>query len=63
MINGLMFGLYHLHQPWSILSSALDGIFLYAFPSRRFRSAWFGIIAHSGQSVFLSLLILMLVLK
>jgi membrane protease YdiL (CAAX protease family) len=60
--NGLMFGLYHLHQPWSILSSALDGIFLYAFPSRRFRSAWFGIIVHSGQSVFLAVLILGLVL-
>jgi membrane protease YdiL (CAAX protease family) len=62
VMNGLLFGLYHLHQPWSILSSAIDGIFLYAFPSRYFRSAWFGIIAHSGQSVFFIFLISGLVL-
>jgi uncharacterized protein len=62
VINGLMFGLYHLHQPWGMLSSIIHGIVLFAFPSRTFRSAWFGIIAHSGQSVFLALLILGLVL-
>ncbi|MCC6187723.1 MAG: CPBP family intramembrane metalloprotease, partial [Anaerolineales bacterium] len=54
--NGLLFGLYHLHQPWGMLSSALDGLFLYALPSRRFRSAWFGVIAHSGQSVLFTVL-------
>ncbi len=61
-INGLLFGLYHLHQPWGIPSSAIDGMLLFAFPSRTFRSAWFGIIAHSGQSVFFAFLILGLVL-
>jgi membrane protease YdiL (CAAX protease family) len=39
VINGLLFGLYHLHQPWRILSSAIGGILLYALPSRYFRSA------------------------
>ncbi len=63
VVNGLLFGLYHLHQPWGILSSAIDGIVCYALPSRTFRSAWFGVIAHSGQSVFLALLILGLVLR
>jgi membrane protease YdiL (CAAX protease family) len=62
VINGLLFGLYHLHQPWGILSSAIDGILLYALPSRTFRSSWFGVIAHSGQSVYLAFLILGLVL-
>lgn len=62
VMNGLLFGLYHLHQPLSILDSVIAG-FLFAFPSRRFRSAWFGIVAHSGQSVYLALLILVLVLK
>lgn len=62
VMNGLLFGLYHLHQPWGILSSAIDGIVLYALPSRYFRSAWFGIIAHSWQSVYLAFLILGLVL-
>src|SRR5215472_14360936 len=63
VINGLLFGLYHLHQPWSILSNAILGIVFLALPSRYFRSAWFGIIAHSGQSVFFAFLIVALVLK
>ena len=62
VMNGLLFGLYHLHQPWGILSSAIDGILLFALPSRYFRSAWFGVIAHSGQSLYLAFLILGLVL-
>ncbi|GHP00279.1 hypothetical protein KSF_103260 [Reticulibacter mediterranei] len=62
VMNALLFGLYHLHQPWGIISDVIAGI-VFAFPSRRFRSAWFGIVAHSGQSVYLALLILALVLK
>ena len=52
LANGVLFGLYHLHQPWSIFGSILEGVFCLALPSRRFRSAWFGIILHSGQTVF-----------
>jgi membrane protease YdiL (CAAX protease family) len=52
LANGVLFGLYHLHQPWSILGSTLEGALCLAWPSRRFRSAWFGIILHSGQTVF-----------
>lgn len=62
VVNGLLFGLYHLHQPWMILSAAIQGIFLLALPSRTYCSAWFGIIIHSGQSVFFTVLILGLVL-
>jgi len=62
LANGLLFGVYHLHQPWGMLSSAIGGMLLYALPSRYWRSAWFGIIAHSGQSVFFVILILGLVL-
>ncbi len=62
VVNGLLFGLYHLHQPWGILRSVVDGTLLYALPSRRFRSSWFGIIAHSGQSVLLVFSFLGLVL-
>lgn len=62
VMNGLLFGLYHLHQPWMILSAAIQGIFLLAFPSRYYRSAWFGIVVHSVQSVFFTVLILGLVL-
>ena len=60
VVNGILFGLYHLHQPWGILS--VGALFLFAFPTKRFRSAWFGIIAHSGQSVFFIFLMLGLVL-
>jgi membrane protease YdiL (CAAX protease family) len=61
--NGALFAVYHLHQPWSIPSSLVDGIFLLAFPSRRFESAWMGIIVHSAQSVFVIAIVLGLVLK
>jgi uncharacterized protein len=60
--NGLLFGVYHLHQPWGILSSLTHGIVLFALPSRYFRSAWFGITAHSGQSLFFAVLMLLLIL-
>lgn len=62
VMNGLLFGLYHLHQPWGMLNSLIRGIFLFAFPSRKFRSAWFGIIVHSVNSLFLAFLLLGLVL-
>ena len=59
--NGILMGVYHLHQPWSIPSSIAAGL-LMAYPTRRFRSAWLGIIVHSSQSVFLGAVILGLVL-
>jgi membrane protease YdiL (CAAX protease family) len=62
LANGLLFALYHLHQPWGMLGSAITGALCYALPSRYFRCAWFGVIAHSGQSIFLAVLILGLVL-
>lgn len=61
--NGALFALYHLHQPWSILNSFVDGVFLLAYPSRRFESAWMGIIVHSTQSVLIIILVLALVLS
>jgi len=60
--NGLLFAMYHLHVPWVIPVGLLD-TFLFALPSRRFESTWMGIIAHSGQSVFLGLALLPLVLR
>jgi membrane protease YdiL (CAAX protease family) len=59
--NGVIFGFYHIHQPWGILSSVLTG-WMYTFPARRLRTTWFSIILHSGQSVFLLFLILGLIL-
>jgi membrane protease YdiL (CAAX protease family) len=59
--NGVLSALYHLHQPWSIPASLLDIIAL-AYPSRRFQSAWMGIIVHSVQSVIIIGVVLALVL-
>jgi len=62
IVNGLLFGAYHLHQPWSIPTNMLVGLLL-AYPSRRFRSALLGIIIHSTQSVYLLAVMLVLVLR
>lgn len=59
--NGVLFSFYHLHQPWGILAT-LPADLLFAFSGKRFRSNWFPIIIHSGQSVFFLFLILGLVL-
>ncbi len=59
--NGMLFGFYHLHQPWGIPGNILATC-LFAFGARRFQSVWLSIILHSAQSVFLGLLILGLVL-
>jgi uncharacterized protein len=60
--NGALFALYHLHQPWSIPSTFVDGIFLIAYPSRRFQSAWVGIIVHSSAQAIGIIIVLTLVL-
>jgi len=62
LVNGLLFGGYHLSQPWTILGSSILGTFFFALPTKRYRCAWFGILAHSGQSVYFLILILGLVL-
>jgi membrane protease YdiL (CAAX protease family) len=58
--NGALMGAYHLHQPWSIPTSVVAGL-LMAYPTKRFRSAWMGIIVHSSQSLFLTIAIFTLV--
>lgn len=55
LANGLLFGFYHLHMPWAIPASAINGL-IFAHPSKRYRSALIGILVHSLQSlVFLGL--------
>ncbi len=61
--NGVLFGLYHLHQPWSIPLSVVTGVFLFAYPTKRFHSAWMGIAVHSTQSVVVVAIVLALVLS
>jgi hypothetical protein len=50
-----------VHVPWVIPITLLD-MFTVAYPSRRFESAWMGIIVHSTASVFGTVFVLTLVL-
>jgi CAAX protease family protein len=59
--NGVLFGFYHVHQPWGILSNVFSGPLL-TFPAYRYRSTWMSIILHSAQSVFFAFLVLGVVL-
>lgn len=58
--NGVLFAAYHLHEPWVIPTTLLDTLFI-AYPTKRYQSAWIGIAVHSGQSVMIAVLVLMLV--
>lgn len=62
LANGVLFGVYHLHQPWGIPGNIVSAVLLESYPARRWRSVWISIIVHSGQSVFFLLLLLGLVL-
>jgi membrane protease YdiL (CAAX protease family) len=60
--NGTLFTLYHLHQPWSMPATLIDGIVNQAYPTRRFRSTWMGLITHTAPSFLTVTAILVLVL-
>jgi len=61
--NGAMFGLYHVHQPWSMPASVIDGVVTQAYPARRFRSIWISLITHTAPSVLIIGVALGLVLE
>jgi hypothetical protein len=44
-----------------VIPTSLVDILALAYPSRRFQSAWMGIIVHSTQSVFIIILVFTLV--
>lgn len=52
LVNGVIFGAYHLHRPWVIPFGILDA-FAYAYPAKRYRSALLGMAVHSFQSVLI----------
>jgi uncharacterized protein len=61
--NGLLFAVYHLHQPWSMPGAALFDTFALAYPARRYRSAVISILVHSTQSVFFAVIAATLILR
>jgi uncharacterized protein len=62
LANGVLFALYHLHIPWVMPAVLFDALIL-AYPSKRYRSAWLGIIVHSAQSIFIATALLALVVR
>ena len=60
--NAVLFGVYHVHQPWSIPSGIVSGM-LFAYPTRRFRCVWMGVIEHSMQSLLIVGIVLALTLR
>jgi membrane protease YdiL (CAAX protease family) len=61
LANGVLFGLYHLHVPWSITNAILDGP-MNAYFTKKYRSALIGIAVHSIQTVVLGLIVLTVVI-
>ncbi|GAB3051341.1 hypothetical protein GCM10027053_08460 [Intrasporangium mesophilum] len=62
LANGILFGLYHLHLPWSIPANLIDTFFI-SWPASRYRSALIGICVHSVQTVVFTAMLLVLVLR
>jgi len=60
--NGALFTLYHVHQPWSMPATLIDGIVNQAYPTRRFQSIWMGLITHTIPSIVIIGFVLSLVL-
>lgn len=50
LANAVLFGLYHLHKPWSI-PEIIVGAMALTWPARRFRSSWMAIIVHMVEYV------------
>jgi membrane protease YdiL (CAAX protease family) len=60
--SATLYTVYHLHQPWSMPATLIDGIVNLAYPTRRFRSTWMGLIAHTAPSFVIFAVVLRLVL-
>jgi len=61
--NSALFTLYHLHQPWSMPATFIDGALDQAYPTQRFGSSWLGIITHTAPSFLVCGTILAMVLS
>jgi membrane protease YdiL (CAAX protease family) len=59
--NSVLFGLYHLHKPWSILGNIVMDLGA-TWPARRFRSTWMAIIVHAAVSFITLALVLGVIL-
>ena len=56
--TGVLFGFYHLHKPQIILSTALYFGFIFAFPSKLFKSNWMAVIIHGMEGILALIMVL-----
>jgi membrane protease YdiL (CAAX protease family) len=61
LVNGIIFGIYHIHQPWGIPSTIILSSFIFALFTKIFKCTWYGVILHSGQSIFFIIIMIGLV--
>ncbi len=61
LANGVLFGLYHLHKPWSIPNN-IASAFAMTWPSARFRTSWMAIVVHGVEIIPLLLIVLAVIL-
>jgi hypothetical protein len=61
LANAVLFATYHWHKPWVIADAFLTGS-LFAYTTKRWRCAWFGLIPHAIEGLFLLFIILGIVL-
>ena len=59
--NAALFGLYHLHKPWSIPGNVIGSLLL-TWPARRFRSNWMAIIIHGSEGLLPLVLVVAVIL-
>jgi len=62
VINGVLMGAYHWHQPWTIPGAILANIICFSFPSKRFKSTYISMLIHGSQFILSLPAILLLVL-
>jgi CAAX protease family protein len=48
--NAIVFGLYHVHKPWSLPSVMVTNL-TYSWPAARFRSNWMSIVVHGLEGL------------
>jgi membrane protease YdiL (CAAX protease family) len=58
LANHLLFSAYHLHYLWTMPSRLLIN-WIYAWPTKRFKSYWMGVVIHGSDAVFLTYMFIM----
>jgi hypothetical protein len=59
--NAVLFGFYHLHKPWELVSATITNLG-YGWPARRFRSNWMAIIVHGVEAIPTLVIVLAVIL-